>query len=63
MRQPGCRAERRMKPLLKTLFANTLLAAVLGCLPAAAAPVDVIFDTDMGNDVDDVLALGLLHAL
>ena len=26
-------------------------------------PVAVIFDTDIGNDVDDVLALGLLHTL
>jgi inosine-uridine nucleoside N-ribohydrolase len=26
-------------------------------------PVAVIFDTDMGNDIDDVFALGLLHAL
>lgn len=26
-------------------------------------PVPVIFDTDMGNDIDDVFALGLLHAL
>jgi hypothetical protein len=25
--------------------------------------VKIIFDTDIGNDVDDVLALGLLHAL
>jgi len=32
-------------------------------LPAAAAPVKIIFDTDIGNDVDDVLALSLLHAL
>jgi inosine-uridine nucleoside N-ribohydrolase len=30
---------------------------------AAAQPVPVVFDTDMGNDVDDALALGLLHAL
>src|SRR4051794_12028594 len=30
---------------------------------SAAAPVPVIFDTDMGNDVDDVLALALLHSL
>ncbi|MEM9701303.1 MAG: nucleoside hydrolase [Planctomycetota bacterium] len=30
---------------------------------AARAPVPVIFDTDLGNDVDDALALGLLHAL
>lgn len=28
-----------------------------------SAPVDLIFDTDIGNDVDDVLALGLIHAL
>ena len=27
------------------------------------APVKVIFDTDIGNDVDDVLALAMLHAL
>jgi hypothetical protein len=38
------------------------LLAVAG--PAVdAAPVDVILDTDIGGDVDDVLALGLLHAL
>jgi inosine-uridine nucleoside N-ribohydrolase len=29
----------------------------------AMAQVPVIFDTDMGNDIDDALALGLLHAL
>jgi inosine-uridine nucleoside N-ribohydrolase len=27
------------------------------------APVKIIFDTDIGNDVDDVLALSMLHAL
>src|SRR5262245_30909216 len=26
-------------------------------------PARIIFDTDMGNDVDDVMALALLHAL
>jgi len=31
--------------------------------PAAGEPVDVIFDTDMALDVDDVGALALLHAL
>jgi inosine-uridine nucleoside N-ribohydrolase len=30
---------------------------------ASAAPVRVIFDTDMGNDVDDALALAMIHAL
>lgn len=29
----------------------------------AAAPVPIVFDTDMGNDVDDALALAMLHAL
>ncbi len=26
-------------------------------------PVSLIFDTDMGNDIDDALALGVIHAL
>jgi inosine-uridine nucleoside N-ribohydrolase len=30
---------------------------------AAAQPVPVIFDTDMGNDIDDALALAMLHGL
>jgi hypothetical protein len=30
---------------------------------APRAPVKIIFDTDVGNDVDDVLALAVLHAL
>lgn len=43
--------------------------AIVGWLLSAASPtcgtepVDIIFDTDIGGDVDDVLALGLLHAL
>jgi hypothetical protein len=48
------------------LFAAAL--AVMLSLPAAAeppgrAPVKIIFDTDIGNDVDDVLALSVLQAL
>jgi inosine-uridine nucleoside N-ribohydrolase len=31
-------------------------------LAVAAPPVPVIFDTDIGNDVDDCLALAILHA-
>ena len=34
-----------------------------GALAAAAAPVKVIFDTDMITDFDDVGALACLHAL
>jgi inosine-uridine nucleoside N-ribohydrolase len=41
-----------------------LLAAAL-LLPAlgAADPVPLIFDTDMGNDIDDALALAVIHSL
>src|SRR5262249_9172720 len=31
-------------------------------LPKLDEPTRVIFDTDIGNDIDDALALGLLHA-
>lgn len=30
---------------------------------STSKPVPVIFDTDIGNDCDDVLALGMIHAL
>jgi inosine-uridine nucleoside N-ribohydrolase len=30
---------------------------------SAAPPIPVIFDTDMGNDIDDALALAMLHGL
>src|SRR5690348_15323627 len=50
-------------PLLLCLalapFANARAATPATTL----APVKVIFDTDIGNDVDDVLALSMLHAL
>jgi inosine-uridine nucleoside N-ribohydrolase len=39
-----------------------LLLLLLACA-VAFAQVPVIFDTDMGNDIDDALALALLHAL
>jgi inosine-uridine nucleoside N-ribohydrolase len=42
----------------------TLTTLVLTAVPMLAAePVRLIFDTDIGNDVDDVLALGLIHAM
>jgi inosine-uridine nucleoside N-ribohydrolase len=40
-------------------FLLTLFAAAA----FAAQPVPVIFDTDIGNDVDDALALAVLHSL
>lgn len=40
-----------------------ILSFVLGAaLAFAQQPVNVIFDTDMGNDCDDALALAMLHA-
>ncbi|MEN6607205.1 MAG: nucleoside hydrolase [Bryobacteraceae bacterium] len=39
------------------------LLCVLTASMWAANPVRVIFDTDIGNDVDDVLALAMLHAM
>jgi inosine-uridine nucleoside N-ribohydrolase len=43
---------------------SLLLAAMLVASTAALAadPVRLIFDTDMGNDVDDALALAMIHA-
>jgi inosine-uridine nucleoside N-ribohydrolase len=40
-----------------------LLLLTLLCGAAHAAPVKLILDTDMGNDVDDVMALGMIHSL
>jgi inosine-uridine nucleoside N-ribohydrolase len=46
--------------LLRLVLAAALLSA--GTV-AAASPVRLIFDTDIGNDVDDALALAMIHAL
>ena len=43
-------------------FASTACALALAGM-AVAAPVKVIFDTDMLTDFDDVGALACLHAL
>jgi len=44
-----------------TRLFSLILAGTLSL--AAAGPVPVIFDTDMGNDIDDALALAMLHGL
>jgi inosine-uridine nucleoside N-ribohydrolase len=36
---------------------------LLLCFTLDAAPPRVIFDTDIGNDIDDALALAMLHAM
>ncbi|MBQ9138313.1 MAG: nucleoside hydrolase [Alistipes sp.] len=41
---------------------TTILAVIAAAFVAVAAePVKIIFDTDMGNDVDDVVALDMLY--
>ncbi|MCL5096453.1 MAG: nucleoside hydrolase, partial [Candidatus Omnitrophica bacterium] len=40
-----------------------LSLAAISTSAADAPPVRIIFDTDIGNDVDDVMALAMLHAL
>ncbi len=47
--------------MLRDMRRILLLALLLANLCLAARPV--IFDTDMGNDIDDALALAMLHAL
>jgi len=43
------------------VMAVMLMSATL--TTAQQRPVPVIFDTDMGNDIDDALALAMLHAM
>jgi len=56
----------RLTALALTLaFGALTAAAALAFSPAlrAEGPVRLIFDTDMGNDVDDAVALAMIHAL
>jgi inosine-uridine nucleoside N-ribohydrolase len=48
--------------LTRTILIGALLSWSACCLQAAE-PTRIIFDTDLGNDIDDALALAMLHAL
>jgi purine nucleosidase len=48
--------------MMKIFLAALLALAIAVPASAAPPPLHVIFDTDMGNDVDDALALAMLHA-
>ena len=39
-----------------------ILTIAFSSVASAQTPTGIIFDTDMGNDVDDALALAMLHA-
>ncbi len=53
----------RLRPLVvHALVAVTILGAVRA-EEVVKRPIPLIFDTDIGNDIDDALALGVIHAL
>lgn len=45
------------------MFKRLLIVAVLFSHIGHAEPVRLIFDTDMGNDIDDAMALAMIHNL
>lgn len=49
--------------ILSQMLRFLLLLVLLALVASAREPVRVIFDTDMGNDIDDALALAVLHGL
>ena len=49
-----------MRTILTILLTITAFAHAE---PTSAAPVKMIFDTDMGNDIDDAMALAMIHQL
>jgi inosine-uridine nucleoside N-ribohydrolase len=55
----------RLESAVYRTFIVCFVVAFLGFsgTALAAEPLRLIFDTDIGNDVDDVLALGMIHAL
>lgn len=50
-----------LRPVLAAVLMLPLFSAPVSA--ATSAPVPLILDTDMGNDVDDAMALALVHAL
>lgn len=48
---------------LAYFFAIFLLAGASTLAAEPERPMPLIFETDMGNDIDDALALGVIHAL
>jgi len=53
-----------MRGVWKTLVAGAMLPGLLAWGAAGAAePVGLIYDTDICGDCDDVLALGMIHAM
>ncbi len=51
-----------MLPRIVSLLSLLILPSALSA-DSPPRPIPFLFDTDIGNDVDDVLALGMIHAL
>ncbi len=49
--------------VLRVVVSLIILYVCFSVPAMAAEPVKLIFDTDIGNDVDDALALGMIHSL
>ncbi len=49
--------------LILLVFGSTALANAQDTAKTLRKAVPLIFDTDLGNDCDDVLAMGMIHAL
>jgi inosine-uridine nucleoside N-ribohydrolase len=47
---------------IRTQMTHWILVVLVFACALRAQPIPVIFDTDMGNDVDDLLALAMLHS-
>ena len=53
-----------IRGLCAVVLCLALFTVPLRALSAeTGSPIPLIFDTDIGNDCDDVLALGMIHAL
>lgn len=51
-------------PLIRAFFCLSIIASAATFANAAdSRPIPIIFDTDMGNDIDDAQALAVIHAL
>src|SRR4051794_24999702 len=60
------RCDRRKLFLTCSILSTLPLAASAEPKPSnspANRPIPLVFDTDIGNDIDDALALGMIHAL
>ncbi len=48
---------------IRIRFLTLVVLTTLAASAYAATPVRLIFDTDIGNDIDDALALAMIHAM